>query len=101
MSFIHTTCAQHALAAIYSALVVDSATEFYFLEDQETSVGPKNWYVLDVLFLSNLHQAKSASAYAISSKFSDFGYHNPRLMVPLRYLRILLTTLSRDILGLD
>ena len=55
-------CAQHALAAMYSASAVDSATEFCFLEVQETSACPKNWHVPDVLFLSILHPPKSASA---------------------------------------
>jgi len=51
---IHRSCAQHAPAAMYSTSAVDSATEFSFLECQETKHGPRNRQVLDVLFLLTL-----------------------------------------------
>jgi hypothetical protein len=48
---------QQLLAPTYSASAMDRATEFCFLEDQHTRDLPKNWQVLDVLFLSTLHPA--------------------------------------------
>jgi hypothetical protein len=41
--------------ATYSALTMDRATEFYFLEDQHTRDISRNWQVSDALFLSTLH----------------------------------------------
>jgi hypothetical protein len=49
--------AQQAPAAMYSALVVDKATLFLFLDDQDTSDLPSKWHPLDVLFLSILQPA--------------------------------------------
>jgi hypothetical protein len=46
---------------MYSALAVERATEFYFFEAQDTKDLPKNRQVPDVLFLSILHHAQSAS----------------------------------------
>ena len=49
--------AQHALAAIYSASMVERATQFCFLELQDTKDCPRNWHVPKVLFQSTLQQA--------------------------------------------
>jgi len=57
VAFIHRICAQHLPTAMYSALAVDSATLFYFLDDHETSDLPNSWHVPDVLLLSALHPA--------------------------------------------
>jgi hypothetical protein len=40
--FIHKSWAQQAAAATYLALAVDKATEFYFLELQDTRDLPRN-----------------------------------------------------------
>jgi hypothetical protein len=37
VAFIQRICAQQLPAAMYSALAVESATLFYFLDDHETS----------------------------------------------------------------
>ena len=55
--FIHRSWAQYAPIVTYSASVVDKATEFYFLELQDTRERPRNWHVLVVLFLSTLQPA--------------------------------------------
>ena len=76
---------------MYSASAVDSATEFCFLLNQEIRLTPRNWQVSLVLFLSNLHPTKSISKYPIKSINEFLEYHNPRVYVPFKYLRILLT----------
>ena len=67
---IHKICAQYNLAAIYSTSVVESATQFYFLLNQNTREWPRNWHVSLVLFLSVLLPAKSASLYLNRSKLA-------------------------------
>ena len=47
---IQSSCAQQVPAATYSALAVDRATEFYFLELQDTKDRPRNWQVPELLF---------------------------------------------------
>jgi hypothetical protein len=44
-----------------------------FFEAQDTRDLPKNWQVPDVLFLSILHPAQSASEYPIKSKVDPLG----------------------------
>ena len=58
---IHKIWAQQLPAIIYSASAVDNTTEFYFLLNHEIKLTPRNWQVPEVLFLSNLHPAKSVS----------------------------------------
>ena len=86
---------------MYSASVVDSATEFYFLLNQEIRLTPKNWQVPLVLFLSNLHPIKSASEYSIKSINESLENHNPRVCVPFKYLKILLTAFKCDSFRFD
>ena len=57
---IHRIWAQQ-LSAIYSTSIVDNTIKFCFLLNQEIKLTSKNWQVPLVLFLSNLHPAKSAS----------------------------------------
>ena len=73
---IHKIWAQQLSTVIYSASTVDSATEFYFLLNQEIRLTPRNWKIPLVLFLSNLHPAKSASEYPIKSINESLEYHN-------------------------
>ena len=54
-----------------------------------------------LLFLSVLDPAKSESKYPIKLHAEFLGYHNPKLIVPNRYLMILITALKCDCLGLD
>ena len=54
---IQSSWAQHTLAATYSASTVEMATQFCFLELQDTRNRPRNWYVLEVLFWSTLQPA--------------------------------------------
>ena len=98
---IHKIWAQQLPAVMYSASAVDSATEFCFLLNHEIRLTPKNWQVPLVLFLSNLHPAKSVSEYPNKSIYESLEYHNPRVWVPFKYLRILLTAFKWDSLGLD
>ena len=58
---IHNISATQLSAATYSDSTVDSATQFYFFENQDTSELPKNWQVPEVLFLSNWLPAWSTS----------------------------------------
>ena len=55
--FIQSSWAQQASAATYSASAVDKATEFYFLELQDTKERPINWQVPVVLFWVTLQPA--------------------------------------------
>ncbi|GJX26012.1 hypothetical protein Tco_0232308 [Tanacetum coccineum] len=64
----------------YSALVVDIAVYFFFLDDQLTSFTPKNYALPDVLFLESWQPAWSASAKAVRSNPMSFGYLRPILM---------------------
>ena len=57
VAFIHSNWAQQLSTEMYSASVVESATLFYFFDDQDTSDLPNSWHVFDVLFLSTLHPA--------------------------------------------
>ena len=59
--FIQSIWAQHKPAAMYSASVVDNATQFCFLEAQETNEFPRKWHVPLVLLRSTRFPAKSAS----------------------------------------
>ena len=47
---IQSSWAQHAPAATYSASAVERATQFFFLELQDTRDHPRNWHVPKVLF---------------------------------------------------
>jgi len=58
-----------------------------------TILGLLQVHVPLMLFLSNLHPAKSESEYPLRLSVASFGYHNPTLVVPLRYLRILFVVL--------
>jgi hypothetical protein len=66
---------------MYSASMVERATEFYFFEAHDTRVLLNYWHVPDVLFLSILHHAQSASEYRIKSKVDPLGYQIPNLGV--------------------
>jgi hypothetical protein len=66
---------------MYSASAVERATEFCFFEAHDTRDLPKNWQVPDVLFLSILHPAQSASEYPIRSKVDPLRYQSPNLGV--------------------
>ena len=61
--FIHSNWAQQAPAAMYSASAVESATQFCFLELQDTRDRPRNWQVPEVLFdlLYNRHSLNQSS----------------------------------------
>ena len=54
---IQSSCAQQVPAATYSASAVDRATEFYFLELQDTRDRLRNWQVPEVLFWTTLQSA--------------------------------------------
>jgi hypothetical protein len=60
---------------------VERATEFCFFEVQDNRDLPRNWQVYDVLFLSILHPAQSASEYLIKSKVDPLGNQSPNLGV--------------------
>ena len=54
---IQSSWAQHAPAATYLASAVERATQFCFLELQDTRDCPRNWHVPKVLFWSTLQPA--------------------------------------------
>jgi len=54
-----------------------------------------------VLFLSVLDPAKSESEYPTKLHKEFFGYHNPKLTVPKRYLMILFTADKCENFGFD
>src|ERR1044072_5703277 len=85
----------HSAADIYSASAVESAIVCCLLQAQETKLLPRNWQFPEVLFLSILSPAKSASQKPESLYSDVFLYIKPRLVVPFRYLRILLTAVKR------
>ena len=94
--FIKRLWAQQLPTAIYYAFAVESATQACFLQFQDTSELPKRWHVPLVLFLSSLHPTKSKSEKSIRLKEVPLGYHKPTLVVPLRYLIILLIVVKWD-----
>jgi hypothetical protein len=64
---------------MYSASTVEISTKFCFFEAHDTRDLPRNWQVPDVLFLSILHPAQSASEYPIKSKVDPLGVPKPKL----------------------
>jgi hypothetical protein len=64
---------------MYSASAVERATRFCFFEAQDTRDLSRNWQVPDVLFLSILHPAQSASEYPIKSNVDPLGVQKPKL----------------------
>ncbi len=90
---IHRICEQQLAAATYSASVVDWAALDCLREDQQIKEVPKKWQVPEVLFLSILHPAKSASEYPMRSRDEDAEYQRPNSRVYLRYLKMCLTAL--------
>ena len=99
--FIQRLWAQQLPAAIYSSSAIESATKVCFLQFQDTRELPNRWHVSLVFFLSDLHPAKSESKKPIKFKGVPLGYHKPKLVVPLRYLMILLRVVKWDSLELD
>jgi len=79
---------------MYFAYAVDSTTQTCFLQFQDTKELPKRWHVPFVLFLSSLHPTKSESKKPIRFKEVPLGYQKTTLVVPLRYLMIILTTVK-------
>jgi hypothetical protein len=59
--FIHRTCVQHVVVAIYSALVVDKDIDDCFLLSQDTKHSPKYNVAPMVLRQSSMQPAQSAS----------------------------------------
>ena len=66
--FIQRLWAQQLPAAIYSAFVVDNATQACFLQFQDIRELPNKWHVPLVLFLYSLHPAKSESKKSVIFK---------------------------------
>src|ERR1044072_9098057 len=91
----------HSAADIYSTSAVESAIVCCLLLAHEIKLLPRNWQFPDVLFLSILSPAKSASLKPESLYSDAFLYIKPRLVVPFRYLRILLTAVKWVSLGSD
>ena len=79
---------------------MDSATQACFLQFQDTRELPNRWHVPLVLFLSSLHLAKLEFEKLVRFKEVPLGYHKPTLVVPLRYLMILLEAVKLDSLGI-
>jgi hypothetical protein len=92
---------QHDVVAMYSSYVVDKEIEDCFLFNQDTKQFPKKNAHPLVLFLSSTLPAQSASVYVVRVKYSPFGYHSPKSIVSLRYLRIILITTTCDYFGGD
>ncbi|GKB19387.1 hypothetical protein Tco_0853310 [Tanacetum coccineum] len=65
----------------------------YFFDIQLTNLSPRNCIPLEVLLRVLRHPSWSASEKAVSLKPESFRYHSPMLMVPLKYQKILLTSL--------
>jgi hypothetical protein len=85
---IQRICEQQLVAATYSALVVDCATEDYFREEQQTREDPRKWQVPEVLFRSIPQPAKSASKKPTRSSEEEAEYQIPNSGMCLRYLKI-------------
>jgi hypothetical protein len=99
MVYVIQSWEQQLATATYSALVVDWATLDCLREDQDTKEDPKNWQVPEVDFLSNRHQAKSASEKPWSAKEEDVEYQRPKLGVWRKYLKIRFTACWCEVLG--
>ena len=94
--------ASHAawLAAMYSASVELSATNFCFLLYQETVVDPILKIPPDVLFFSVGFPAKPTSVKPCNFTSSVCLYHNPYSDVPLRYLKTFFYAFQKILVGL-
>jgi len=92
--------AQQLPTTMYSTSVIERATHVYFLLFHDIRLAPSKWHVPLVLFLSNFHLAKSESEYSLRLSVPSFRCHNPTLVIPLRYLRILFVALKWDSFGL-
>jgi len=97
--FIQRLWAQQLPTTIYSASAMESATQ----ASSYNSKTLESFLICGMshlcFFLSNLHLAKSKSEKPVRFK-EPLGYHKPTLVVPLRYLMILLTAVKWDSLGL-
>jgi hypothetical protein len=83
---------KHEEVAIYPDFVVDSDMDGCFSLSHDTRHFPRKNAPPLVLFLSSTLPTQSTSVYAVNVKSYVFGYHNPKSNVPLRYLKILLTS---------
>ncbi|GKE84218.1 hypothetical protein Tco_1557960 [Tanacetum coccineum] len=86
--------------ATYSASADDIAVQSCFFDIQLTNLSPRNCIPPEVILQVSRHPAWSASEKAVSSKPESFGYQSPMLMVPLKYQKILLTSLRCFSVGL-
>jgi hypothetical protein len=82
---------QQVAAAMYSASTVDRDTTDCFLLDQLTIHPPRKNVAPLVLLLSSTEPAQLTSVKAYKSSWLPIGYYKPYSVVPLRYLKILLT----------
>ncbi|GJV10419.1 hypothetical protein Tco_1351960, partial [Tanacetum coccineum] len=86
--------------ATYSASADDIAVQSYFFNIQLANLSPRNCIPPEVILQVSMHPTWSASEKTVSSKPEPFEYQSPMLMVPLKYQKILLTTLRCFSVGL-
>ncbi|GKA29548.1 hypothetical protein Tco_0715793 [Tanacetum coccineum] len=86
--------------ATYSASADDIAVQSCFFDIQLTNLSPRNYIPPEVFLRVSMHLAWSTSEKAVSSKPESFEYQSPMLMVPLKYRKILLTSLRCFSVGL-
>jgi hypothetical protein len=86
---------------MYSTSTVDKEIEDCFLLNHDTKQLPKKNAPPLVFFLSSTMPSQYALVYVVRVKFSPFGYYIPKSIVPVKYLRILLTAITCDSFGVD
>jgi hypothetical protein len=86
VAFIHSSYAQQFSTSIYNASVVDSTTEFGFLDDHDTNYFPSIWHVFDVIFLSTLYPTQLEFKYPTNSNCDPSRYQSPSFGVCFNYL---------------
>jgi len=93
---IHKIWDQQLPAATYSATAVERTTLCCFLLCHEIKQFPNKWHLQLVPFRSDLQPAKSESKNPTNQQELPLGYHNLKLVVPLKYLKINFTIFKYD-----
>jgi hypothetical protein len=97
--YIHINSTIASAIALYSALVLDHDTIFCFFEHQDIKLGPKKKANPLVDFLSSEQPTQLASEKVLIRVDEDRRICSPKLLVYLRNLRILFTTVQCIVVG--
>jgi hypothetical protein len=96
---IHIISTVAFVIALYSASVLDLETVDCFLALHKIRFDPRKIAKPPIYLLSSRHPAQSASEKPLTSIEGDLIIRKPTLMVPLIYLKILLTSVRCRVIG--